>query len=576
MSVTGYKGMDKEANDTNEEVLRKVFKGFPDINADLRTKEANKLFTPYLFFHWPRGHKEVELWSSCCNRNGTMPNPPRTVTTTEMNILYGHHNDKAVCPYCGRTVTLKETGRLGKRKNLLEYKSVVILKANRGNLYARAYWARKDYQENLDAPPQFFLVGAYAFRKGSADMIVPDWWRSGYQKRHLEGNYDPNHRVITEPFTEDTLGGYRYVPYTVLGLEEIGKSDFRYCQYETFERATPDNLHWNLMKYLAAASIYPVQIEMLIKSGFRELVADLVCRRRKNSKVINWGEKEYLKAFGLSKQEMREWKESGCSYELIGEYKMLRTRKLHTNFWELHEIREAFGYQTDKVLQSCRKWKIKPIKLGRYLSKFCGGCPGGVRDIRAAWQHWKDYADMAKILEWDLKVETVLLPPDLYGRHDEAAQELALRTERERAKDLNQARVQGLIKIHARAEKYNFEMEDYFIKVAECAEDVRLEGKTLEHCVGGYAERHMAGKTTILFLRRKEAPNASLYTIEMDGNRLCQIHGFRNERGGAPDPRKTMAWMLDPWLAWLKKGSPRNKDGSPKLPKKKTKEAHAA
>ena len=58
---------------------------------------------------------------------------------------------------------------------------------------------------------------------------------------------------------------------------------------------------------------------------------------------------------------------------------------------------------------------------------------------------------------------------------------------------------------------------------------------------------------------------------------LQQIHGFRNERGGAKPPKQTMAWMLEPWLAWLKKGSPRNEDGSPKLPKKrKKKEVTAA
>lgn len=571
MSVTGYKTMDKKSEDTNQ-----VFKGFPDIDAEACTREANKLFTPYLFYHWPRSHKEIELWSSCCNRHGTMPNPPRTVTTKEMMILYGTHNSEAVCPWCGRTVTMKETGRLGKRKNLCEYHPVVILKASRGKLYARAYWARKDYQGELDAPPLFFLIAAYCFRIGSTDMIEPNWYRDGYHKRHLEGNYDPNNRVITEPFTEDACCGYHYVPYTVLGLEEIAKSDFRYCKYEAFEQKTPAALRWDLMKYLAAASIYPAQIEMLMKSGFDEMVTDLVCRRRKNSKVINWSETDYLKAFGLNKTEMREWRESGCSYELIGEYKMLRNRKLTTSFQELREFKEAFGYRTDKVLQSCRKWKVKPMKLGRYLSKFCGGCPAGVRDISAAWQHWKDYVDMAKALEWNLKEETVLLPADLYGRHDEAATELAIRNTREQAESLKQERELGREAIRERAEKYNFEMEDYIIRVAESAGDIRLEGNTLEHCVGGYAERHMAGKTTILFLRRKAAPEASLYTIEMNGNRLCQIHGFRNERGGAPDPRKTMAWMLDPWLDWLKKGSPRNEDGSPKLPKKKEKETSAA
>ena len=557
--------MDREAKKTNN-----VFKGFPNIDADLYTKEANKIFTPYLFYHWTRNHKEVELWSSCCNRHGAMENPPRTVTETELNILYGNHNDEVVCPWCGSTVTFKAVGRLGKRRKLLEYHPVVILKASRGNLYARAYWARKDYLGELDAPPLFYLVGAYTFRNGSADQIEPVWYGGGYRKRHLEGKFDPNHRVITEPFTDRAYGYDTYTSYSVLGLEEIGKSSFRYCLYEAFEPYR-NKYHWNLMKYLSAAAIYPKQIEMLMKSGFSEIVEDLVCRRRKNSKVINWEEEDYLKAFGLSKQEMREYQESGCRHEMIAEYKMLRRLKLTTSFYDLREFKEAFGFQTDKVLQSCRKWKVKPMKLGRYLTKFCGGCPAGVRDVRGAWQHWKDYTDMASTLEWDLKVESVLMPTDLFGRHDEAAEELALRFVRTGSENIEK-RAKEILNICKRAEKYNFEMDDYFIRVAENAEEIRLEGKTLEHCVGGYAERHMAGKTTILFLRRKSAPEASLYTIEMDGNRLCQIHGFRNERGGAPAPKKTMEWMLKPWLAWLKKGSPRDRDGTPKLPKSRKKE----
>ena len=570
MGIKGYKTMDEKAKDIDA-----AFAEFPDIDAAACTREVNKLFRPYLFYHWSRGHKEMELWSSCCNRRGTMTNPPRTVTTTEMMILYGTHNSEAVCPWCGRPVTLKETGRLGKRKNLREYHPVVILKARAGTLYARAYWARKDYQAELDALPLFYLTSAYIFRKGSADQIEADWYRDGYHKKHLEGNYDPNHRVITEPFTEDACFGYRYVPYTVLGLEEIGKSDFKYSQYEAFEQKTEDALRWDMMKYLAAAAIYPTQIEMLMKSGFEDLVMDLVCRRRKNSRTINWSETDYLKAFGLNKPEMRAWRESGAGHEPIGEYKMLRNRKLTTSFPELREFEDSFGSKTGEVLQSCRKWKVKPMKLGRYLSKFCGG-HGGVRDIRSAWQHWKDYVDMAKALGWELKAESVLLPSDLYGKHDEAAQEIALKNAREQEESLKQEREKNRKFLQVRVEKYNIELEDYFIRVAECAEEIRLEGKSLEHCVGGYAERHMAGKTTILFLRRKAAPDASLYTIEMDGNTLRQIHGFRNERGGLPDPRKTMAWMLDPWLQWLRNGSPRDEDGSPKLHKKKKKEVNAA
>lgn len=553
----------------------KLLDSFPDIDAEACTREVNNLFTPYLFFHWGKGHAKIELWSSCCNQHGTMDNPPRTVTIAEQMILDGKHNGKAVCPWCGREVTLKETGRLGQKKALIEFHPVLILKARDGELYARAYWARKNYKEKLNDPPLFMLGNCYHFRIGMAEEVFQNY--SGkWETEIVERNYDPVHRKISEPFIEGDWY-FRYCSYNVIGLEEIGRSDFRYCQYEAFETGEGSERS-NMIQYLTAASIYPKQIEMLMKSGYEEIVRDLIYRRRKNSRTFNWKETNYLKAFGLSRQELKAFQESEADWRLIAEYKMLRNKKLTTSFPELKEFNEVFGrrWKTGEALQSCRKWKVKPMKLFRYLSKYCGGCPAGRRDVIGVWEHWKDYTDMAADLEWDMKEETVLLPTDLYGKHDQAAKEKALKDQRVLAEQLEQERKTAHERIQAREEKYNFEMEGYFIQVAECAGDIIQEGKTLQHCVGGYAERHMAGVTTILFLRRKEAPRASLYTIEMNGNTLRQIHGFQNERGGAKDPRKTMAWMLDPWLEWLKAGSKRNKDGSPKLPKNRKKETNAA
>ncbi len=95
------------------------------------------------------------------------------------------------------------------------------------------------------------------------------------------------------------------------------------------------------------------------------------------------------------------------------------------------------------------------------------------------------------------------------------------------------------------------------------------EGQQLRHCVGGYAQRHAEGKLAILFLRDDTRPYTPLVTIEMNGTKLVQIHGFRNERDGAENPRKVYAGIVGPWLAWVEAGSKRNKDGAPVLPKTK-------
>ena len=123
--------------------------------------------------------------------------------------------------------------------------------------------------------------------------------------------------------------------------------------------------------------------------------------------------------------------------------------------------------------------------------------------------------------------------------------------------------------------KYGFVMDGYVIRAPMNKDEVLAEGRKLQHCVGGYADRHIQGKTTILFMRKVKKPDDPWLTIEMDGNKLVQIHGFKNEglhttKGRfSPDPREVYREFLDTWLDWIEKGSKRDKQGNPKLLKKK-------
>lgn len=118
-------------------------------------------------------------------------------------------------------------------------------------------------------------------------------------------------------------------------------------------------------------------------------------------------------------------------------------------------------------------------------------------------------------------------------------------------------------------------MDGYVIRVPMDKDEILAEGRKLQHCVGGYADRHILGKTTILFMRKAKKPDEPWLTIEMNKNNLMQIHGFRNEgihtqKGRfAPDPREVYREFLDTWLEWLGNGSKRNEEGNPQLPRKK-------
>ena len=540
---------------------------FPPIeDTEATTAEVNRLFTPYVFFE---KHKDsIELSCSCCRQHGYIDKLPRTLTPEISEILWGKHNEQVTCPYCGTRATYKNARKLGKKTNLAEYKPVAMLFERDGDIYVRAYWTRKRYDALLEAPA-FYLVGAYHFSPGRATYYF-DIEDRRIKTRSESGRLNPAAKQVSEPFTQGSWYWWSYVPYTVLGMEAIEKSSFKYCCYEQFEPGVPAlwgtehiQTHWALMRFLAACCIYPRQIEMLLKTGNRRLVEDLVTGRRKNKAIFDWDKPTITEAFGLSKQELRQWRESGTELETIAWYKKLCRAGVGESFKMLGRLDSPTT--NEEFIRLCCKLKIKPTKLSDYISKqhinradFDPDLPWRLHET---WQSYKDYTEMATMLGWDLKDETVLLPKDLHRKHDEATEEINLKTLNEGLKLIS-------VDIRRRSLKYNFELGDYFIRCAVCAEEIVNEGKTLKHCVGGYAQRHMNGALTILFLRKKSAPGKSLYTVEMNGNSLKQIHGYKNDYG-ARKPIETMAWFLDPWLEWVKKGSKRDKEGRPKLPKTK-------
>lgn len=92
-----------------------------------------------------------------------------------------------------------------------------------------------------------------------------------------------------------------------------------------------------------------------------------------------------------------------------------------------------------------------------------------------------------------------------------------------------------------RQKKWEFSGEKFSIVFPMKLSDVKQEGASLNHCVGGYAERHLKNETTILFLRKNESIDTSFYTIELrsaDYRRysVVQVHGACNKWvGNDPD-----------------------------------------
>lgn len=551
---------------------------FPPIDTAAVTEYANRLFTPYLFLRHDAKRGATELQCSLCGAEMTIYDeliPPET-----MNAVYARHNEGAYCPACGELVTAKHVGKLGRRKGLAEWHPLLILTEREGEIYARGYWMRKLYLGRLTAKPEFMPTSFYRFAPGRAEIYKA--YYGHIAQEGLTGDYNPARRVITEPFTTDGyMGGYE--PYAVYGMEETERSFARYCGREI---TCPGYLvEWgaehvrvqsDLCKFLALCCIYPRQVEMLNKTGFEDIVDEMVKGRRKSAAVFNWHAESYKDAFGLTKQEMQQWRSSGAPIQAIASYKSLRRAGQHPDFAQLAAIYCSYS-DVQKFFKMARRAGLQPAELHRYLAK-------QIRDKRTAHPSWMlgllaDYYDMAQRLGWELgSTEAPWTPRDLRAKHDEAAEEQKLQEIRRRTAELAAKQAAAEESLARRREKYNAERGGYIIRIADTAEEIQIEGRALNHCVGGYAERHLADKLTICFIRRAETPQAALYTVEMQGNRLIQIHGYKNDVDKPADqrPATVMAWLLEPWLEWLKRGSPRDETGAPKWPKTKKKEKNAA
>ena len=238
--------------------------------------------------------------------------------------------------------------------------------------------------------------------------------------------------------------------------------------------------------------------------------------------------------------------------------------------WDLPfcmDFRNLWGCHVSamEVLRFLGNRHLTPGRFLRYLDRISERTDDRYATL---FELYRDYWEAAYALGRCMEHGKVLWPEDLHTAHDSAAEELAAKQAREEKKRLAAS-------LKERRLKYEFELDGLKIVFPATSLAIRREGKALHHCVGGYAERHMNDVTTILFLRRAEAPATPYITLEMDGNQLRQIHGYDNERSACPEnpervsPRTLHKDFLDTWLRWLRDGSKRNEDGTPKVPRRK-------
>ena len=189
---------------------------------------------------------------------------------------------------------------------------------------------------------------------------------------------------------------------------------------------------------------------------------------------------------------------------------------------EIFEFYTKAGLEPDDI--DCKPPQMSYLQFGRYLC--IQACKhkeyktiselgrNAVDELRG----YRDYMNMAERLKMDTKSSMVYKPKDLKAAHDECVELLQRGRMEEKARE-TEKRFKGIKKVFPELEKYEYQADGYIVKAPKSVYDIVKEGTILKHCIHTcdyYFERMLTRESTIMFLRRADAPESPWYTLEIE------------------------------------------------------------
>lgn len=557
---------------TDEEILSKFRWDGYDLPEDCAERMGAHGFTDYAFYQSPARNIRV-FYFSCCGERAEISRRKRD-NGYNADLADVEHGKMVICPFCGQPTIAKHMGRLrggdeGDFPSLREGRNVAFLDAcgdmlliSTGRLYRR--WSPGESifsgwpgeQELVYTWPEaetwFVPWRRYALKPGETHA----WRKRGiWEYGCLVGHYwEPVKRPGPRPFpaasvmNRDPEDGQ----YTTVGVEALPKTALKYCaidQYmaeKSYGGEWQDGVYgWDAVGYLLEAARHP-QVEMLTKLGHIDVVEELIWREA-HRQTLNWRAKRPNEFFRMTKAEYKQFRAANGTLAELEQWRRMKQFNIALTEYFTEKSRVGDVYTCVELAQICG---VSLHTAASYVAKN-GGEIGT----------WKDYINAAQKLDYDLTRRDVAMPKDLQRRHDQATAAVYVTENEKKSEQYAKKRLPTLRR------KYEFTFDGLTIIVPKTGAEIIAEGKAMKHCVGGYADRHLLGKTTILFLRREEKSEKPFVTIEMNGEKLVQARGYMNDIDTNTTPQTRHPAFFAAWLGWIQAGSPRLADGTPIIQK---------
>ena len=296
---------------------------------------------------------------------------------------------------------------------------------------------------------------------------------------------------------------------------------------------------WPLVYYKTWA--YHPAIENLVKAGWTKMLDGYINHkvsvhtqyRHETSIVdfefINWESAKPHEMLYMTKEEVRNGRAWNWNFHRMMIWQNLYLNGSIKSATDFQNMVTRYGgnvvFRAEELLAD--GWLFDIYRVCRYLDRQCERSARGITPKQAA-QYWIDYIDMAERVTPGGMDEEQLWPRDIYEAH-ERYREMQEALEKDDYRE-------GFARVIEICGGLEWTDGELCIRLPRCNEDLRKEGKTLRHCVGGYGKKHAGGKDLIFFVRKYRRPERSYYTLNESIKdyhpRRIQLHGYGNEFHG--------------------------------------------
>lgn len=296
---------------------------------------------------------------------------------------------------------------------------------------------------------------------------------------------------------------------------EVLQINYDVCRHYPYK--TPDHPFTWMDEYELMEQM--PQIESLIKIGYIELAKQLLHGGYR--KEVDPKQKELHKFLKIHKEILKTVSETDRLRDIQGIDKLFsigfdtdEAGKMWDVFRDINDIQD--------IIEAAEIHSHSAKKTLRYLKRHKG-----------QQKTWIDYIKMAEKNSVNLADDFSFFPKRIQEAHDSMLEVDQERKNKEEAKK-NRQKDQSFEKATKKYRKlFTLETDNFILRPANSVTEIVVEGQCQHNCVGraGYAEKMKNGKTMILFLRKKDHPDKSYYTVETDMNgRLRQAYAACNQK----------------------------------------------